>query len=72
MTDIRSIKEMIQCETLGIPKGIKKCNFYFYCFCLDFFSEMKIQLLRNAKQKRHIPAHNFAVIGRISKINTSC
>ena len=31
---------MIQCATLRIPKGMKKCSFYFYCFLLDF-------LLRN-------------------------
>ena len=37
MADLGSIKEMIQCATLGIPKGMKECNFYFYCFCLDFF-----------------------------------
>ena len=24
ITDMRSIKEMIQCPTLGIPKGMKK------------------------------------------------
>ena len=29
MTDMQSIKEIIQCVTLRIPKGIKKCNFYF-------------------------------------------
>ena len=34
MKDMCSIKEMIQCVTLGIPHGMKKCNFYF--FCLDF------------------------------------
>ena len=32
MADMRSIKEMIQCATLGIPKGIEKFSFYFYCF----------------------------------------
>ena len=37
MTDMWSMKEMIQCVALGIPKETKKCNFCFYCFCLDFF-----------------------------------
>ena len=32
MTDMWSIKEMIQCVTIGIPKGMKKISFYFYCF----------------------------------------
>ena len=36
MTDMWRIKEMIQSATLGIPKAMKQCNFYFYCFCLDF------------------------------------
>ena len=31
MADMLSIKEMIQCATLWIPKRMKKCNFYFYC-----------------------------------------
>ena len=26
-----SIKEIIKCATLGIPKGMNKCSFYFYC-----------------------------------------
>ena len=25
-------KEVIHHATLGIPKGIKECSFYFYCF----------------------------------------
>ena len=29
MTDLWNMKEMIQCATLGIPKGMKQCNFYF-------------------------------------------
>ena len=33
MTDyVWRIKEIIQHATHGIPKGMKKCNFYFYCF----------------------------------------
>ena len=27
---------MIQSAILGIPKGMKKCNFYSIAFCLDF------------------------------------
>ena len=47
MADMCSIKEMIQYATLGIPKGMKKYNFYFHsvlsiAFCLDFLSEMEI------------------------------
>ena len=30
MADMRRIIEMVQCGTLGIPKGMKKCNFYFF------------------------------------------
>ena len=36
MTDMQSIKEMSQCVTFGIPKGMKKCNVYSIAFCLDF------------------------------------
>ena len=39
MTDMLSIKEMIQCASLGIPKRMKKCNFAIsvsIAFCLDF------------------------------------
>ena len=36
MADMRSIKEMIQCVPLGIPKGIKNAVFIFIAFCLDF------------------------------------
>ena len=32
MTDTWSIKEIIQFAILGIPKGMKKCSSYFYCF----------------------------------------
>ena len=32
MADMLSIKKRIQCATFRIPKGVKKCNFYFYCF----------------------------------------
>ena len=43
MTDMRSIKEMIQCASLGIPKGTKKMQFLFLLlFALTFESEMKI------------------------------
>ena len=40
MTDMRSIKEMIKCATLGIPKGMKKCNFYFYSRALVLNEEL--------------------------------
>ena len=36
MTDMCSIKEVIQCVTLGIPKGMKKCNSTSIAFCFDF------------------------------------
>ena len=35
MVDMRSIKEMIQCATLGIPKGIKNVISMSVAFCLD-------------------------------------
>ena len=41
---------MIQCASLGIPKGMKKAVSVSDAFYLDFLSELKIQLLRNAKQ----------------------
>ena len=31
MTDILSTNERTKRATLGIPKGMKKYNFYFYC-----------------------------------------
>ena len=31
MTDVLSIKEINKRATLGIPKGMKKCSFYFHC-----------------------------------------
>ena len=37
MTDMESIKEMIQCASLGIPKGMKKCNSISIAVCLDYF-----------------------------------
>ena len=36
MTDMYSIKEMIQCATPGIPKGIKNAVSISIAFCLDF------------------------------------
>ena len=37
MTDMESIKEMIECATLGIPKGMKKMQFLFLLlFALTF------------------------------------
>ena len=48
MAVMGSIKEMIQCATLGIPKGMKKCDFFFYC--IDFLSEMNhFQEMRKKK-----------------------
>ena len=38
MMDMWSIKEMIQCATFGIPKRMKKCN--FYCFLLWLFGRV--------------------------------
>ena len=44
------MKEMIQCAIFGIPKGKKKNEISIsIAFCLDFLSEMKIQLPRNAR-----------------------
>ena len=34
--DMTSIKEMIQCATLGIPKGMKNAISISIAFCLDF------------------------------------
>ena len=36
MADMGSIKEMIQCVTLGIPKGMKNAISISIVFCLDF------------------------------------
>ena len=35
MTDILSIIERIQRAILWIPKGMKKCSFYFIAFSVD-------------------------------------
>ena len=43
MVDMRSKKEMIQCATLEIPKGMKKMQFLFL-FCLDLLIRMKGEL----------------------------
>ena len=37
MTDMKSIKELIQRATLGIPKGIKNAISIFIAFSLNFF-----------------------------------
>ena len=39
MTNMWSIKEISQRATLGIPKGKKKYNFYFYCFQPRLFDQ---------------------------------
>ena len=52
MTDMWSTEEMIQCATLGIPMGMKKWNFYFYCFLLWLFDQKwkyNFQGMRNKK-----------------------
>ena len=36
MTDMQSIKEMIQCATPGIPKGMKMQFPFLFAFCLHF------------------------------------
>ena len=36
MTDIRSIQEIIQRATFGIPKGMKNAVSIYLAFCLDF------------------------------------
>ena len=52
ITDILSTKEIIKLATLGIPKGMKKCNFVFLLLlALTVSSKMKVYLLRNIKQK---------------------
>ena len=35
MVDMYIIIEIIQRATLGIPKGMKKCNFYFIAFSIN-------------------------------------
>ena len=43
---------MIQCATLGIPMGMKKRNFYFYCFyALTFFIRNKNITSKESKKK---------------------
>ena len=52
MTDMWSIKEMLQCASLGIPKGMKKCNFYFYCFLPWLFDQKWKYNFRGMQNKK--------------------
>ena len=51
MMDMWSIKEMIQHATLGIPKGIKKCDCYFYCFYPWLFDQQWKYYFRGMRNK---------------------
>ena len=65
MMDMWRIKEMIQCATLGIPKGMKKCNFYFYCFyALPFYQKWKYNFQGIQKKSFEIILH----IGRATSL----
>ena len=50
MTGILSRKEIIECATLGIPKGMKKMKFLF--LLLSTLTEMKMYFSRNAKENK--------------------
>ena len=50
---ILSTEEIIQRTTLGIPKGMKKTGISIsVVLSMAFWSEMKIQFPRNAKEKQ--------------------
>ena len=58
---------MIQCATLGIPKGMKKCNFYFYCFyALTFFIRNENIISKESKKKK--PFEIILHIGRATSL----
>ena len=43
---------MIQCATLGIPEGMKKCSFYFYCFLPSLFGQKSKYNFRGIQNKK--------------------
>ena len=53
MTDMPSIKEIIQRATLGIPKGMKNADSISVAFSINILirNENTVQILRNTKQK---------------------
>ena len=52
MTDILSTKEIINRATFGIPKGMEKCNFYFYCFGIDVLIKTENIISEERKNKK--------------------
>ena len=52
MTDMLSIKEMIQCASLGIPKGMKNAVFISIAFYLDCFIRNENITSEEWKKKR--------------------
>ena len=65
MTDMRSIKAIIQCATLGIPKGMKKCNFLSIVFCLDFLIRNENITSEECKEK---PFEIISHVGRFTSL----
>ena len=41
MTDILNTKEIVNRAIIGIPKGMKKCNFIFIAFSVDILVRNK-------------------------------
>ena len=59
---------MIQCATLGIPKGMKKCSFHFYCFCLDFF--IRNENITSQECKTTDPFEITLHVGRVTSLQS--
>ena len=68
MEDKRSIKEMIQCATLAIPKGKEKCNFYFYCFLPRLFDQKWKDNFRGMQNKN--PFEIILHVGRVTSLQS--
>ena len=68
MADMWSIKEMIQCATLGIPKGMKKCSFYFNCFLPWLFDQKSKYNFRGMQDKK--PFKIILYVGRVTSLQS--
>ena len=68
MTGMWSIKEMIQCATLGIPKETKKNAIFFLLrFALTFWSEMKYNFRGMQNRK---PFEIILHVGRVTSLQS--
>ena len=68
MTDMRSVKEIIQRATLGIPKGVKNAVYISTAFSIDI--SMRHENIISEEHKTKKPFEIILHVGRITSLRS--